>query len=83
MQVSLTEETFLDLASRYSVVPLAVEVLADRLTPVSVFERLVDDGDGFLLESVEGGERWGRWSFVGWNPAFTFTARLEIGRAHV
>ncbi len=78
MQVSLTEQTFMDLASRYSVVPLAMEVLADRLTPVSVFERLVDDDDGFLLESVEGGERWGRWSFVGWNPAFTVTARLGV-----
>jgi anthranilate synthase component 1 len=76
MQVSLTEDTFVDLASRYTVVPLAIEVLADRLTPVSVFERLVSSGDGFLLESVEGGERWGRWSFVGWNPAFTLTSRL-------
>jgi anthranilate synthase component 1 len=52
-----------------------VEVLADRLTPVSVFDRLVGSDDGFLLESVEGGERWGRWSFVGWDPAFTLESR--------
>jgi anthranilate synthase component 1 len=51
-----------------------VEVLADRLTPVSVFDRLVGADDGFLLESVEGGERWGRWSFVGWDPAFTLVS---------
>ena len=71
MQISLSEDAFLRLASEHSVVPVAVEVLADRLTPVSVFDRLVGSDDGFLLESVEGGERWGRWSFVGWNPAFT------------
>jgi anthranilate synthase component 1 len=74
MQLSLSQSEFVDLASRYSVVPIAVEVLADRLTPVSVFERLVGTDDGFLLESVEGGEHWGRWSFVGWSPAFTVVA---------
>ena len=66
MQISLTKERFLELAQRHTVVPIAVEVLGDRETPVSVFEALVEDGDGFLLESVEGGERWARWSFVGW-----------------
>jgi anthranilate synthase component I len=71
MQISLTKERFRELADAYSVVPIAVEVLGDRETPVSVFEALVGDGDGFLLESVEGGERWARWSFVGWDPSFT------------
>ena len=52
MPVSLTEAEFLDLAAEYSVVPVALEVLGDRDTPVSVFEKLVGDGDGFLLESV-------------------------------
>lgn len=75
MQISLTKEQFLELAERYTVVPLATEVLGDRETPVSVFEALVGDDDGFLLESVEGGERWARWSFVGWDPAFTLIAR--------
>jgi len=75
MQLSLSRDAFIDLASRYSVVPVAIEVLADRLTPVAVFDRLVGTEDGFLLESVEGGERWGRWSFVGWSPAFTVTSR--------
>ncbi|MEN8042130.1 MAG: anthranilate synthase component I [Actinomycetota bacterium] len=74
MRVSLSEQSFLKLAGSHRVVPVAVEVLADRLTPVNVFETLVGDNDGFLLESVEGGERWGRWSFVGWNPAFTLTS---------
>ena len=81
MQISLTKERFVELAGRYSVVPLAVEVLGDRVTPVSVFETLVGDADGFLLESVEGGERWGRWSFVGWDPAFTLVARDGVSAA--
>jgi anthranilate synthase component 1 len=75
MQLSLSQNAFVLLASKHPVVPVAVEVLADRLTPVSVFDRLVGSDDGFLLESVEGGERWGRWSFVGWNPAFTVVSR--------
>jgi anthranilate synthase component 1 len=74
MEPSLTLESFRKLAEKYSVVPVALEVLGDRNTPVSVFEQLVGDGDGFLLESVEGGERWGRWSFIGWDPAFTVSS---------
>ena len=70
----MTLERFRELAESYNVVPVAVVVLGDVLTPVSVFDQLVDDGDGFLLESVEGGERWGRWSFIGWDPEFTLTA---------
>jgi len=78
MRISLSQDAFLNLASTYSVVPVAVEVLADRLTPVGVFDRLVGEDDGFLLESVEGGERWARWSFVGWDPAFTLTSRAGV-----
>ena len=75
MRFSLTEDQFVDLAATYSVVPVAMEVLGDRDTPVSVFEKLVGEEDGFLLESVEKGERWARWSFVGWDPAFAVVAR--------
>ena len=49
--------------------------MADTLTPVSAFANLVGDGNGFLFESVEGGERWGRYSFVGRRPLATLTAR--------
>ena len=75
MNFSLTEDEFIALAGDYSVVPVALEMLGDRDTPVSLFEKLVGDGDGFLLESVEKGERWARWSFVGWDPAFALVAR--------
>ncbi len=65
---------FLDLAGRYSVVPVWETVLADRDTPVSAYSKLVGDAPGFLLESVEGGERWAQWSFLGWDPQFTLVA---------
>jgi anthranilate synthase component 1 len=74
MQPTLTLDAFCALASRYAVVPVAIEVLGDAHTPVSVFDRIVRDNDGFLLESVEGGERWGRWSFIGWDPSFTVSS---------
>ncbi len=70
---------FHTLASKHRVVPVWRELVADTLTPVAAFLHIVGDGDsgrtGFLLESVEGGERWGRYSFVGRNPLATITAR--------
>ncbi|MCU1483717.1 MAG: trpE [Actinomycetia bacterium] len=70
-----TREEFRALAREYTVVPVWREVLADLTTPVAAFLRLCGDEPGFLLESVEHGERWGRWSFVGRRPAVTFVAR--------
>jgi anthranilate synthase component 1 len=59
------KETFLALAREHSVVPVWREVLADLTTPVAAFMRLDPQPNGFLLESVEGGERWARYSFIG------------------
>jgi anthranilate synthase component I len=57
---------FCELAARYPVVPVWQTVLADVQTPVAAFLRLEGGlGNAFLLESVEGGERWGRYSFIG------------------
>ena len=70
-----TREEFRALAREHTVVPVWREILADLTTPVSAFLRIVGDEPGFLLESVEHGERWGRWSFVGRRPAVTFVAR--------
>jgi anthranilate synthase component I len=60
-----TKEQFAQLAERHAIVPVAIELVADTLTPVAAFTALVDAGEGFLLESAEGDERWGRYSFVG------------------
>ncbi len=70
-----SREEFRALARTHTVVPVWRELLADLTTPVAAFLRVVGDEPGFLLESVEHGERWGRWSFVGRRPAVTFVAR--------
>jgi len=70
-----TLDEFLELARRHPVVPVWREVLADLETPVSAFMKLVGDGEGFLLESVEHGERWGRYSFIGRDPILTMVVR--------
>ncbi len=68
---------FLSLAANHRIVPVWRELVADTITPVAAFLQIVDGPDrtGFLLESVEGGERWGRYSFVGRNPLATIAAR--------
>jgi anthranilate synthase component 1 len=66
---------FAALAKAHAIVPVWCEVVADTLTPVAAFANVVGEGDGFLFESVEGGERWGRYSFVGRRPLATLTAR--------
>ena len=70
-----SREDFRALAREHTVVPVWTELLADLETPVSAFVKLVGEGEGFVLESVEHGERWGRFSFVGRDPALTLVAR--------
>ncbi|MBI5561810.1 MAG: anthranilate synthase component I [Deltaproteobacteria bacterium] len=61
-------DAFKSKAEAGSVVPVYREILADLDTPVSAFMKIDDGGDAFLLESVEGGEKWGRYSFLGVKP---------------
>ena len=70
-----SRESFRALARDYTVVPVWREVLADFETPLSAYAKLVGNGEGFLLESVEHAERWGRFSFLGRDPARTFVTR--------
>ena len=67
-------ERFRDLSAAHPIVPVWTEIVADTLTPVGAFSGVVGGGEGFLLESVEGGERWGRYSFVGRRPLGTLVA---------
>lgn len=77
MRFTPDRDEFVALAADHSMIPVRRDVIADRYTPVALFERLAGDGPAFLLESVEGGERWGRWSFVGWDPLFTVEAGAD------
>jgi anthranilate synthase component 1 len=73
-----TRDEFVELAGRWSVVPVWQELLADLTTPVAAFTRLTRGAGGeraFLLESVEHAGGWGRWSFVGLRPSATLVAR--------
>jgi len=58
----------LDLSGDYNLIPVYREIIADMETPVSAFIKLREDSNSFLLESVEGGENLGRYSFIGVNP---------------
>ncbi len=69
-------EAFVELAGRGTFVPVVKELVADLLTPVSAFLRIAEHSDyAFLLESVEGGEHVGRYSFLGKDPFVTLRAR--------
>src|SRR3954469_6534657 len=57
------------------VVPVWRQLLADRLTPVTAFELLGDAAHAFLLESVVGIERIGRYSFIATSPSFVYEAK--------
>lgn len=59
---------YLKWAGEYNLIPVCHELLADMETPVSVLQRFSDRANVFLLESIEGGETWGRYSFIGIDP---------------
>src|SRR5579871_3039248 len=75
-------DAFRARAKRGNLIPVYREILADRLTPVSAFEKLTaaDAGKGlaFLLESVERGERIGRYSILGRNPSLVFRSKGRV-----
>ena len=58
--------------------PVYRDILADTETPVSAFLKIDDGSDAFLFESVEGGEKWGRYSFLGIAPRATFMSRGNV-----
>ena len=66
---------FCQLAKQGNLVPVYQELLMDLETPLSFFKRLERDKYSFLLESVEGSERWARYSFLGTRPQRIFKAR--------
>ena len=77
-------ETFKNLASEAGLVPVYREIVADLDTPLTIFAKVAAyDSHAFLFESLEGGEKWGRYSFIGFDPLLTFSSsreRVEINR---
>ncbi|MCI0547243.1 MAG: anthranilate synthase component I [Candidatus Rokubacteria bacterium] len=73
--LSPSREEFRALATRGNLVPVYAELAADLDTPLSAFLRLRTGPYAFLLESVEGGEKWARYSFLGSDPLMIVTAK--------
>ena len=70
-------EEFQKLASQHDLVPICRQLLADSLTPVSAFKRLDDGQTACLFESVIGGEKVGRYSFLAFRPYQTISATRD------
>jgi anthranilate synthase component 1 len=66
---------FESLADQGNLIPLYQEILADTDTPVSAYLKIRDKSFSYLLESADGGERWGRYSFIGYKPFLTILSR--------
>ena len=63
------------LAKRGNLIPVSEDVHFDWETPISAFRKIEDGKFSFLLESVEGGEKWGRYSFLGSGPSHLFRSK--------
>ena len=70
-------EEFIRKAKQGNLIPVYREILADLETPVSAFLKIRDEHYGYLLESVEGGEKWARYSFLGSRPALVIRGSLN------
>lgn len=83
MHLNLSKEEFKSISKEYSVVPLYTELLVDTETPLSIFLKVKEKGQfNILLESAEGGEKWGRYSFVILGSSFYFRTRKEFGEIY-
>jgi len=74
---NLSKAEFIKLAKRGNLIPVYREILADFDTPLSAFCKIKKNDYSFLLESVEGGERIARYSFMGSNPSVVFSNKAE------
>jgi anthranilate synthase component 1 len=72
-----TKDEFLKKAQQGNLIPIYREIVADMETPVSAYRKVCDGRYAFLLESVEGGENIGRWTFLGTNPLAVFRSKGE------
>ncbi|MEW6423926.1 MAG: anthranilate synthase component I [Bacillota bacterium] len=67
------------LSNEYNVIPVTSEYFADTQTPITVFQKVSAGRPAFLLESVEGGERLARYSFIGVDPYLVYRHRGKTG----
>src|SRR3989338_10382287 len=72
-----TKKEFVKLAKRGNLIPIYREIIADYETPLSAFSKIDDGNYSFLLESVEGGERIARYSFLGTSPKLIYSSKAN------
>jgi anthranilate synthase component 1 len=77
MEIHPTRDEFVALARTGNMIPVYADLIADFETPVSAYAKLRAHGPAYLLESVEGGERLSRYSFIGCRPRKTFACGPE------
>lgn len=67
------------LSKEYSIIPICKEIYADIITPITLLRKISEISQRYyLLESVEGGEKWGRYSFLGFNPIVHVTCKDKV-----
>lgn len=66
--ISLQFEDVIHLSKQYNLIPISKSILADTETPIRLFHQVHEEDYCFLLESVEGGINWARYSFIGKDP---------------
>jgi anthranilate synthase component 1 len=77
--ISPSCEKIKELAEDYNVIPVSKEIYADITTPILLLRKLALISSRYcLLESVEGGEKWGRYSFLGYDPVMRVTCKDGI-----
>ena len=73
-----TLEQVKQLATGYDLVPIQEEIFADMVTPIQLLRKIAASKKNYyLLESVEGGEKWGRYSFLGYDPIMRVSCRED------
>ncbi len=83
MNIHPSPEAFVRLATQGNVIPVYTDLMADFETPVSAYAKLKEAGPSFLLESIEGGERLSRYSFIGCRPRMVFACGPETTEIRV
>ncbi len=77
MNIKPTLFEFKQMAKRGNLIPVYQEFLADMDTPVSAYLKIRDKSFSYLLESADGGKRWGRYSFIGFKPFLIAVSRNQ------
>ncbi len=73
--ISPSYDEYLEKLEKGNLIPVWEEILADYDTPVSAFRKIDSSDYSFLLESVEGGEKWAQYSFLGTDPSVVFRSK--------